>query len=196
MRSAEQQERHTDERRDQQHLQDVSTREGVEESRGNDIEEKRHRPARLPRRRAIARNRFEVLGACGHVQPRPRTDDIDDDQPDDERGGGEHFEVEKRAEAYSADLLELPHPRQPDDDRGKDDRRDEHPYQLDEPVAERAHRDPDLRSQDAQQHARDDAGKHLGVETLVKRLPIDADGVVRHKAKDIRDWQHTIAASR
>ena len=40
---------------------------------------------------------------------------------------------------------------------------------------------------DAQQHARGDADEHLDVEAFVKRLPIDADGVVGHKAKDIRD---------
>ena len=56
------------EHRDQQHLQDVAPREGVDEGRGDDVEEKGDRAAGLTGRRAVAGHRLDVRGAGGHVQ--------------------------------------------------------------------------------------------------------------------------------
>jgi hypothetical protein len=46
----------------------------------------------------------------------------------------------------------------------KDDRRDQHPHQLDKPVAERLHGRPVLRGEVSEQRARGDTDEYLDVQ--------------------------------
>src|SRR5439155_8665496 len=99
-----------------------------------------------------------------------RLDEVDDDEPDDQRDGADDLEVQQREAAGLADLLHVLHTGDADDDGAEDDRRDDHLDQLDERVAERLHRLAGLRPEVAEDHADDDRGDDLEVQRLVDRL--------------------------
>ena len=147
----------------QQHLQDLSLSEGTDEGAGDQVEQEIDR-AHLPRSGGVAGEALGIQRGGVGVETRPRREDIRDDQADHEGDGRDHLEIKEGLEADAADLLEVPHPREPDDHRRKDDRGDEHLDQIDEPVAQRPERDAPLRLQVAEQPAKDDADENLDVE--------------------------------
>ena len=124
----------------------------------------------LGRLGAVAGGGLHVGGVRGHVEPDPGLQEVDHHQPDDQRERRHDFEIEERAQADAADVLHLPHVGDADRDGREDDRRDQHPHELDEAVAQRAHRGAALRPQDADRDAEGDRREHLEVEAPVQRL--------------------------
>ena len=94
----------------------------------------------LRRRGAIVLGRLDVGGARGDVEPDTRLSEVDDDQSDHQGEIRDGLEIDGGPQPDPPDLLHLADLRQADDDRGEDDRPDQHANQLDEAVAERAHR--------------------------------------------------------
>ena len=88
------------------------------------------------------------------VDARAGLHDVHEHEADEERDRRDDLEVDERAQADAADLLHVAHLRDADDDRAEDDRRNHHPYQLDEGVAERLHRGAASGIEVAQQNAR------------------------------------------
>ena len=106
------------------------------------------------------------------AEARARTHQISDQQPDDQREGGDDLEIDQRLDADAADLLGILDMRDARYHRAEDDRRDHHLDQLDEAVAERL--DPvvgrKIGPQPADDGAEHDPDQHLNVENLVPGL--------------------------
>ena len=82
--------------------------------------------------------------------------DIDRQQPDNERHRGHHLEIDDRLDGDAADARHVGHVRDAGHHGAEDDRRDQHADELDESVAERAHADGGI----GRRHAERDAGRH------------------------------------
>jgi hypothetical protein len=91
----------------------------------------------LVRLGGVGRNRLGVQRGRVDVHANPGPPQVDDDQADDQRHRCHDLEVDDRFEADPADLLHVFHAGDTVDDRTEDDRRDQHPDQRHEGVAER-----------------------------------------------------------
>jgi hypothetical protein len=70
--------------------------------------------------------------------------DRDGTPADEERHGGHHLEVDQRLDAHPADLAQVRMARDPDHERGKQQRRDDGTDQAEENLAEHTERDSRL----------------------------------------------------
>ncbi len=154
---------------DEQHLKNVVTIRDRRDQRGrNDVhQEAGERPVMrlllkfrdLPR---IQRRRIDI-------EPSARMHDIGDDQPDDQRQGGESEKVSKGLRRHPPNRAQLLHARDAGDDGEEDDRRNDHLHQLDEGIAKRLERYSRLREEVADENADGNRRQHLYVKLLVKR---------------------------
>ncbi len=71
------------------------------------------------------------------VHALPRLDQVDHDQAQRQREGGQHLEVDQRAHAHAPQFLHVLHARDAERDGREDDGREHHLDELDEHVAER-----------------------------------------------------------
>ena len=143
-------ERDAEKNREEDDLQDVAFREGVDDARGHDVREEVAEAHRLPLRRVLR----DVAASHGrHVQAGARLGDVHDDEPDRERERRHDLEVDERLEADGADLLQVVHVGDAERDREEDDRPDHHPDERDERVAQRSHRTRGIRRDDAERHS-------------------------------------------
>ena len=162
-------ERKAEQDREQQHLQDFALREGADDGVGNDVQEEIDALLGLG-----LLGEAGDLGRVGHRAAKAvaRLDHIADEQPDHQRKGRDHFEIDQRLDADAADLLGVLDMGDARHHGAEDDRRDHHLDQLDEAVAERL--DPvvgrERRPQPADQRAEHDGDQHLDVENLVPGL--------------------------
>ena len=76
----------------------------------------------------------------GMSMPSARPQHVHHHQADRQREGRHHLEVDQRLEPHPADPLEVARVRHAADDGEEDDRRDDHPHQVDEGVAHGLHR--------------------------------------------------------
>jgi hypothetical protein len=151
---------------EEQDLQDVARRERVDDRRRDDVHQE------VGDRQVGGARR--IRGDGGGIElRRVRVDalaglhDVHEHEADEERHCRDDLEVDERAQADAADLLHVAHLRDADDDRAENDRRNHHPYQLDEGVAERLHRRAASGIEIAQQNPRDDADNHLEPEPRI-----------------------------
>ena len=161
--------RQAEQHREEQHLQDLSLRKGVDEGVRDHVHEKVDGALRLGRGRVTR----DVLGIDARrigVEADAGLERVDDEEADDQRERADDLEVEEREAAGLADLLHVLHAGDADDHRAEDDRRDDHLDQLDERVAERLHRFAGLGPEMAEDDPADDREQHLRVEMLVERL--------------------------
>ncbi|MNR18403.1 hypothetical protein D3C85_1351310 [compost metagenome] len=88
---------------------------------------------------AVAVDGMAVEGRRIDVHARTRLHQVDPDQPDHQRQGGQYFEVQQRLEADPADAFEALHAGNATDHGAEDDRCNQHLDQLDKRVAQRLH---------------------------------------------------------
>jgi hypothetical protein len=106
------------------------------------------------------------------VHPRPRFEQVDADQSDDQCNGGQHLEVKQRLETDAADAFEALHAGDAADHGAENDRRDEHLDQLDEGVTQGFHLFAQRRAEMPENDAQHNRGQHLNVQMLIKRLAL------------------------
>ncbi len=175
---AERVQREPEQHRDQQHLQHLAAGERVGEGGRDDVEHEVGHAVRaglcgvLRDGRGIERRRVGVHAGAG-------LRDIDDDEPDEERNGADHLEIDQRESARLADLLHVLHAGDAEHHGAEDDRPDHHLDELDEGIAERFQRFAGRGVQRADQHAGHDGDEHLGVERPEQRLEHDGAPPIR-----------------
>ena len=140
---AQAQQRQAEENGHEQHLDDLALRERADHRVGNDVENEVD-AVQLLRGVGVGRDRLQVRGGRVEHDSGSGLHDVDHDQADGERQRRDDFEVDERAEADAADLLHGAHLGNADDHGREHDRRDQHPHELDEAVAERPHGDGPL----------------------------------------------------
>ena len=157
--------------REQQHLQDLALREGVDDRGGNDAEQ--------DVRRALAACGADILGDPSGIErrgidvhPGAGPNHVHHHQPDDERERGDDFEIQQREPTGLADGLHVADAGDAGDDGAKDDRRDHHSHELDEAVAERLHRRARRRMEIPQRDAGNRRHQHLSVQRSVEGLTL------------------------
>ena len=118
----------------EQHLEDLAAGERADRRVGDDVQQEFDRRERLAARRCSSAISFGVERLDVGVDPGAGPHDVDDDQADRQRQRRDHLEIDERLEPDPADLLHVADLRDPDHDRGEDDRRDHHLDQLDEAI--------------------------------------------------------------
>ncbi len=88
------------------------------------------------------------------VHARARAPQVHPDQRHRQRHRGHGLEIDQRLDRHPARAPHVAHPGDAVDDGAEDHRRDDHPDQGDEEVAQRLHRRPQVGLQPAQQGAR------------------------------------------
>ena len=157
--------------REQQHLQDVALREGVDDGGGDDAEQ--HVGHALGAGGAdVLRDRAGIERGGIHVHPGAGPDHVDHQQPDHERQRRDHLEIHQRQPTGLADGFHVADTGHAGDDGAEDDRRDHHPHELDEAIAERLHRRARLRIEVPQRDAGRRRDEHLSVQRSVEGLTI------------------------
>ena len=155
--------------RDEQYLEDLTLGKGADHGRRNDVQQIVDGVLRLGLRR-VTLDRFGVDGAGVDIHPGAGLPQIDDDQPDKERQGRDHLEIEDCLQADPADFLHVVHAGDAMHDRAEDDRRDQHLDGLDKRFAERLHLDRQRRVEMAEQNPDQDRADNLEVKMTIERL--------------------------
>ena len=88
------QHRQPEQHREQQHLQDVAAGKRTDDAVGNDVQEELG-DAGMGSARRVGGDAFGIERRRVHVHARTRLHDRDDDQSDDQRERGDHFEVQR-----------------------------------------------------------------------------------------------------
>ena len=169
---AEKREREGEQHREEQHLQDLAFSEGPDDRRGNDVHHELGH-ALLPGLRRIALNRGRVDRAGIDVHAGAGPPNVDEEEPDDQCQRCNDFEVDECFDRDPADPFQVFHPHDPVHDRAEDDRRDQHPDDFDEGVAQRLHAHGKPRIEVAEQ----DAGENRGPDLEVQ-VPVESHGVI------------------
>jgi hypothetical protein len=103
------------------------------------------------------------------VHAGPGLQQVDRDQPEDKRCGGQHLEIDQRLERNAADLGHAGHPGNAVHHRAEDDGRDQHADRLDEGVAKRRHPHAGIRIQRAERDAGGHRQEHQEPELQIER---------------------------
>ena len=162
--------------RHEQHLQQFA-------GAGERVEERRRNDAQNEVSRGLRRGALGVVCDGAGIESRrvdveasTRAECVDDDEADDERDRRDHFEVEQRLAAHTADLLHVARAGDAEHDRAEDDRADQHLDERDEPVAERLEPDAGGRIGVADRTAREnreqDPEIEMPSEAFHARLPV------------------------
>ena len=163
---------------EQQHLQDVAFREGIDHRVRDDVHQEIGHALR-----------FGLAGVIGHgfrierggidVESAAWLHHVPNDQADQQRDGGNHFKIEQRFAAHAAHLLHVLHPGDAGDHGAEDHQRDDHGDQADECVAQRLHGDRFCRADIAQSDSDHDREQHLRREAFVDRPSLDLRAYLR-----------------
>lgn len=148
--------------RDQQDREDLAAGQGGDEAVRDDPEEEVDEALGRLGRRWRQPRRAEVAGV--DVHPRAGLDDLDDSQADQHRESRQHLEVEQ---CFAGDPADRPHAldrRDAGDDGAEDQRRDHHPDERDEGVAEWLELGAESWPQGADDSAQHDRAENLDVE--------------------------------
>ena len=155
---------------DDEHLQDVAAREGVDDGGRDDVEDEVDRASgsATPRRHSsCAASMSAALGVT--LRPTPGCVRLTTTRPITRASVRDGLEVDGGTQPDPADLLHRADLCQADDDRREDDRTDQHANQLDEAVAERAHRGACLRPDQPDADTERDGDEDLGIEAAIER---------------------------
>ena len=188
---------------EEQHLKQVVLGERLEHRFRDDVEQKvdgvrQFLVLGFLRQRVGAARQFVGID----VEPCPRFDDVADHQPEEQREGGDDFEVDQRFPADPADRLEVANVCDAQHDGAEDDRRDQHLDELYEAVGERFEIGADLRVQPADQDSGDDRDEQLHEKRRVPRwlvrqpdhLALGGFHRGRHRAKVLIRHHRAISA--
>ena len=148
--------------REQQHLENFSLGERIDDRVGNDI----HQEIRIALHLSGLGERGNRLGVEGRgidVHAGSWLHDIHDREPDNEGNGADDLEIKQRIAPGLAHLLHVLHPGDTHDHGAEDDRRDDHFDQPDEAVAEGLHRRASLGVEMSDQHADHDGNDDLKI---------------------------------
>jgi hypothetical protein len=156
--------------RQQQNAQQIAFGESADERLWNDVHQKVDRIGVL-RRGCVNLDRCRVERMHVDVHAVAGPPDIDDEEADEQRDRGHDFEVDQRFQGDAADLLHLADAGDAVHHRAEDNRRNQHPDELDEAVAERMQVLADLREEYSDQDAKDHACGDLKRQVLVNRFP-------------------------
>src|SRR5262245_59713751 len=152
-----------EEYRKEQHLQNVTLGERIPDAARNNIEQEVGGALHFTLA-SVGRQGIGIQGRGIDVHPNAWPDDVDDDEPEDERQRADYFKVEYGQSAGLAHRLHVFHPGDAGHHRAKDDRGDHHLDQLDEAVTERLHRRARFRVEMAEQRADQNPHYDLKVE--------------------------------
>lgn len=94
---------------------------------------------------------------------RTRFNTIGNDEPDNERQGGDHFKIYQGFQSKPADFLHTPRTGNPCYDAAKDDRHDDHPDQVDKRIADEFGRGRKGWEEPSAQNAESNADKYLDI---------------------------------
>ncbi len=155
---------------EEQNLQHVVAREGVDGGRRNDVDEERPDASALQVARVggvgVEARRVELGGVDVHA--RAGREHEADQQPEAERQRRHRLEIDERLHADPADLLEIAGAGDAMHDHAEHDRRDDHGDQFQEGVAEDFELHREVRRDDAEHDAEDQRGDNL-VEQRAER---------------------------
>ena len=151
-------------------------RDAEEEREEHDLQDVALRRTRRPRstgtmwvRKSTKRSSFPCAANWPRRRPRravrasmpsPGPEHVHHHQPDAERERRHDLEVDERLEPHPPDPLEVGRVRHAADDGEEDDRRDDHPHQVDEGVAQGLHGPAGRRPERADQRAQRDGHQH------------------------------------
>ena len=138
--------------RQEQHLQDVALGQRPENGRGHDVHEEGNE-ALAARLRDVGGNRRGVQIGRVDVHAGPGPPQVDGDEAQDERDGGDDLEIDQRFDGDPPNASHVVHVGDAQHDRAEHNRRDEHADGLDEGVAERLHALASRGREVAEQHA-------------------------------------------
>jgi len=122
-----------------------------------------------------------------------------DDPSNHQRQRSHHLEVNECLEANAAHALEVAHAGDTRYDGSEDDRRHNHPDELDEGVAERLQLNPEIRKEIPEACPKDDRQQDLKVEVAENgfvqhgsaRSTIESLGRARNSARTAIDWSQS-----
>ena len=160
-------ERHPEEDRKEQHLQDVAARERVGHVLGDDVEQKVGGAEGVPGGGVVG-DGAGVERRRVDVHPGARLHELADQQAEGEREGGQDLEVDDPLEADPPHPLQIAHLGDARHHRREDDRGDEHLDELDEPVAERLHRRAERRVEKPEEGPEGDRHQDLKIKAAQK----------------------------
>jgi hypothetical protein len=100
------------------------------------------------------------------VQPPARAHQVSEAKAECQRNGRDDLEVHERFYPDATDLACVTHAGDPGDDRQEDDRRNQHPYQLDEAVAQRLESFPEAGKQETDSYAGDKSKQQPEIEAM------------------------------
>src|SRR5258706_2760308 len=152
---------------DEQYRKDIAVRECADGAGWNDVEQKFAKIGML-RRGFDGGHAFVRQARRIDVHVRAGSPGIDENQRNDERQSGDDLEIDQSFEGDAAYALCFAHTGNTMNHRAEDDRRHQHPHQLDEKIAQRFQRIrarwPDKADKDSQRH---------GDEYLHRKVAID-----------------------
>jgi hypothetical protein len=167
-------EREPEQNRDEQHLENFTLGEGIDDGVRDDVEDELGGGAELARP-GVGRDALGVQGGRIDVHAAARPHHVHQHQADDQRDRAHHLEVDQCEAAGLADLLHVLHAGDAGHDGAEDDGGNHHLDQLDETVAERPHLGgelgPEVPKQDAYHHRH----KHLDIKRAVDGLLVRCD---------------------
>src|ERR1017187_1354713 len=158
---------HAEEYGDQQDLENFAVGEGAHQGIGNDVQDEIHR-VQLFSGSGVLLHGLGIEGGGGGVDSGAGLDHFDHYEPDEERDGSHHLEVEQRFEADAAEFAHIADPRDSGHYGEEDDRRDHHADELDETVAEGLHHLTRGGNEGSERDAGDDAGDHAEVQAAIE----------------------------
>ncbi len=122
----------------------------------------------LMRLGGVGGDRMDVHVAQVDVHPRAGLEEVHGQEGEGQGDGGDQLEVDQRLQRHASDLAHVVHAGDAVHDGAEDHRRDDHPDQGDEGVAERLHLGAEVRVEPAEQAAGDHADEDLEPELLQK----------------------------
>jgi hypothetical protein len=151
---------------DHQHLQQVALGERPEEGLGDQVQQVGDQPLAVMGLFQVAGGDLGIQVGGVDVEAVARLQDVADDQPDHQGQGRDHLEIDQGLDPHPPERLDVAHVGDAAG-HGQEDHRGDHQLdQLDERVAQRLQRHPDLGPQRPDQHAQGDADQHLDIERL------------------------------
>src|SRR5205814_10082512 len=141
-------------------LKNVAAHHGVDDTGGEGVDDRLDE--RLGMSRADGFNDVGVTG--GKSDAAAGLGEVNDGEPDEERGGRDDFEVDERFRAHAPDFFQRAAAGDPDDDGGENQRRDDGLDEVEEDVAQEVNGVPPIGPEIADRAADDEADEDLGGE--------------------------------
>ena len=167
---------------EEQHLQHVVARQGVEDRARNDVEDEAAEAAAVQLMSVVdvgaQRMRVELRRVDVHALA--RADEIGDDKPDGEGDCRHRLEVNERLDPDPADFLQVARAGDAMHDDAEDDGRHDHRNELEKGVGKEFEGNGEFRRRHADRDAKHEAGEDLREQRLIegRRASGAATGVI------------------